>query len=55
MDEFMTNAEAILQQISQMKWTDYLDILLVAFLVYRILPVLRSTGTMRHSPPADQP
>ena len=47
MDEFMTNAEAILQQISQMKWTDYLDILLVAFLVYRILPVLRSTGTMR--------
>ena len=47
MDEFMTNAEAILQQISQMKWTDYLDILLVAFLIYRILPVLRSTGTMR--------
>ncbi len=47
MDEFMTNAEAILQQISQMKWTDYLDILLVAFLVYRILPILRSTGTMR--------
>ena len=47
MDEFVTNAEAILQQISQMKWTDYLDILLVAFLVYRILPVLRSTGTMR--------
>ena len=30
-----------------MQWTDILDIILVAFLIYKLLPLLRSTGTMR--------
>ena len=30
-----------------MKWSDLLDIIIVAFLIYKLLPVLRSTGTMR--------
>ena len=30
-----------------MGWQDYLDIILVAFLIYKLLPLFRSTGTMR--------
>ena len=30
-----------------MKWSDYLDIILVAFLLYKLLPLFRSSGTMR--------
>ena len=29
------------------KWTDILDILIVAFLIYKLLPILRTTGTVR--------
>lgn len=39
--------EDILRQISNMKLTDYLDIIVVAFLLYKILPVLLSSGGMR--------
>ncbi|MBQ3528999.1 MAG: diadenylate cyclase CdaA [Oscillospiraceae bacterium] len=35
------------QQIRGMQWSDYLDIILVAFLIYKLLPLFRSTGTMR--------
>lgn len=35
------------QQIQGMGWSDYLDIILVAFLIYKLLPLFRSTGTMR--------
>ena len=34
-------------QIKGMGLTDYLDIILVAFLIYKLLPVFRSTGTSR--------
>ena len=47
MNDFMTNVQNLLQQVRQMHWSDYLDILLVAFLIYRALPILRSTGTIR--------
>ncbi len=30
-----------------MQWSDYLDILLVAYLIYRILPLIRSTSVIR--------
>ena len=30
-----------------MQWSDYLDIAIVAFLLYRLLPLIRSTGTSR--------
>lgn len=33
--------------IAGMRWTDYLDIIIVAFLLYRLLPLIRTTGTMR--------
>ena len=35
------------QQLSRMQWSDYLDILLVAFLIYKLLPLIRSTGALR--------
>lgn len=38
---------AIGQQIANMQWSDYLDVLLVAFLIYKLLPLLKSSGTAR--------
>jgi len=38
---------SIWQQILGMRFTDYLDIILVAFLLYKLLPLLRSTGAVR--------
>lgn len=37
----------IWQQIQSMRWTDFLDIIIVAFLFYKLLPLFRSTGTVR--------
>ncbi len=39
--------EAIGQQIALMKWSDFLDIFLVAFLVYKLLPLFRNTASSR--------
>lgn len=39
--------ELILLQIKGMRWSDYLDIILVAYLIYKLLPLFRSTGTVR--------
>ena len=39
--------EKMLSQLSQMQLTDYLDILLVALLIYLILPLLKAPSTMR--------
>ena len=33
--------------ISSMQWSDYLDIAVVAFLIYRLLPLIRTPSTMR--------
>ncbi len=35
------------QQIANMRWSDYLDIIIVACLIYMLLPMIRSTGAMR--------
>lgn len=43
----MENLQVLWQQVLRMQWSDYLDILIVAFLLYWLVPVLRSTGTMR--------
>ena len=43
----MGTLELIWQQIQGMRWSDYLDIILVAFLFYKLLPLFRSTGTVR--------
>lgn len=37
----------LLQQLTRMQWSDYLDILVVAFLIYKLLPLLRTPSTMR--------
>ena len=41
----MNVIEMLLQQVSRMRWSDYLDIIIVAYLLYRLLPLVRNTGT----------
>ena len=43
----MEYVQSVLENLPVMKWTDFLDIIIVAFLIYKLLPVLRSTGTVR--------
>lgn len=43
----MEGLQNLLQQVMRMQWSDYLDIALVAFLIYRLLPLIRTTSTMR--------
>ena len=43
----MDRIQALFQQLGRMQWSDYLDIILVAFLIYMLLPLIRSTGTAR--------
>ena len=37
----------LMQQLTRMQWSDYLDIAVVAFLIYKLLPLVRAPGTMR--------
>ena len=37
--------ETLFQQLGKMQVTDYLDIAIVAYLLYRLFPLVRSTGT----------
>ena len=43
----MDGLQSLLQQLTRMQWSDYLDIILVAFLIYRLLPLIRTPNTMR--------
>jgi len=43
----MAGLQNLFQQISTMQWSDYLDILLVAYAVYCLLPLIRTPNTMR--------
>lgn len=43
----MSGLQDVLQQLTNMKWSDYLDIIVVAFLIYRFTPLLRSAGALR--------
>ena len=43
----MEFVNGFIQQISNMRWSDYLDILIVAGIIYMLLPMIRSTGAMR--------
>lgn len=47
MGALMETLQAFFQQISKMQWSDYLDIILVALLCYKLLPIIHTTGTMR--------
>lgn len=43
----MEHIQTLFQQLGRMQWSDYLDIILVAFLIYMLLPLIRTTGTGR--------
>ncbi len=43
----MEYIEALFGQLTRMKWSDYLDIIAVACLIFWMLPLLRSSGTSR--------
>ena len=43
----MEALHSLLQQVVRMQWSDYLDILVVAFIIYRLLPLIRTPSTMR--------
>ncbi len=43
----MENLQTLFQQLGKMQFSDYLDIIVVAFLIYWLLPLFRSTGSMR--------
>ncbi len=43
----MEKIESFFQLLSSMKFADYLDILLVALLIYSLLPLIRTPSTMR--------
>ena len=43
----MENIQIIIEQLSKMQWSDYLDIIAVACLIYWLIPLFRTTGTGR--------
>ena len=43
----MEAIQSLMQQLTRMQWSDYLDIAVVAFLIYKLLPLIRAPGTMR--------
>ncbi len=43
----MSVIQMIIEQFARMHWTDYLDIIVVAYLFYALFPLLRSSGSLR--------
>ncbi len=43
----MDGFKDLLLQLTNMKWSDYLDIVAVAFLIYKLLPLFRSSGALQ--------
>ena len=43
----MEYLQTVIQTLANIQISDILDIAIVAFLIYKLLPVLRSTGTAR--------
>ena len=43
----MDTIQGLIQQITRSSWRDWVDIIVVAFLIYRLLPLLRTHNTMR--------
>lgn len=43
----MSVIQMIIEQFARMQWTDYLDILVVAYLFFALFPLLRSSGALR--------
>lgn len=47
MSEVVESIQNFLQIIKGMQWSDYLDILVVAILIYKLLPLLKTPSVMR--------
>ena len=43
----MEAVQSLMQQLTRMQWSDYLDIIVVAFLIYKLLPMIRTPSIMR--------
>ncbi len=43
----MEGIQNLFQQLARMQWSDYLDIILVAFIIYRLMPLIQTPSTMR--------
>ena len=43
----MEYLQSVLENLPTMQWADVLDIVVVAFIIYKLLPIFRSTGTAR--------
>ena len=43
----MDGIQEFFRLIARMQWSDYLDIILVAYLIYRLLPMIKTSRTMR--------
>ena len=43
----MEGIQSFIQQLNRMQWSDYLDIIVVALLIYKLLPLIRTPSTMR--------
>ena len=43
----MSRIANLFQQFARMQWSDYLDVILVALIIFSILPLLKSHNTMR--------
>ena len=43
----MDRFEGFIQTIARMQWSDYLDIALVAFIIYMLMPLIRTPSTWR--------
>ncbi len=43
----MSHLQSLLEQLPGVHITDVIDVLIVAFLIYKLLPIFRSTGTSR--------
>ncbi len=43
----MESVQNLFDTIARMQWSDYLDIIVVSYLIYRVLPLIRTPSTMR--------
>ena len=43
----MNSIVNVLQQLARMRWSDYLDVLVVALIIFGILPLIKTHNTMR--------
>ena len=43
----MIALQEFVQQLTKMQWSDYVDIAVVAVLIYKLMPLIRTPNTMR--------